>query len=74
MNPSNRYAFVELAEEHQARSAIEFLNGRKVFDCHLRVNWATGGTKQLGADPVQQQFQLFVGDLAPEVARTMTRR
>lgn len=37
------YGFVEFADLRSAETAIQTLNGRKFFDCEIRVDWATGG-------------------------------
>ncbi len=62
------YGFVEYLEMRSAEHALQTLNGRKIFDTEIRVNWAYQG--QQGAQPredTQGHFHVFVGDLSPEV-------
>ncbi|OCF37765.1 nucleolysin TIA-1/TIAR [Kwoniella heveanensis CBS 569] len=58
------YGFVEYADLRSAEQAIATLNGRKIFDAEVRVNWAhQGGNKE----DTQHHYHVFVGDLSPEV-------
>lgn len=62
------YGFVEYNEMRSAEQALQTLNGRKIFDTEIRVNWAYQG--QQGVQPredTQGHFHVFVGDLSPEV-------
>lgn len=66
--PSVNYGFVEYAEPISADRAIQELNGYKVLDYEIKVNWAQqGGQQQTQKEEVPNQFQIFIGDLAPEV-------
>ncbi|KAI9485272.1 MAG: hypothetical protein EXX96DRAFT_474398 [Benjaminiella poitrasii] len=58
-----KYGFVEFAESASADKAIQELNGFKILDHEIKVNWAQQNQKE----EVPNQFQVFVGDLAPEI-------
>ncbi|KAK8846676.1 hypothetical protein IAR55_005763 [Kwoniella newhampshirensis] len=59
------YGFVEYADMRSAEQALTTLNGRKIFDAEIRVNWAYQG--QQNKEDTQHHFHVFVGDLSPEV-------
>ncbi|OMJ11956.1 Nucleolysin TIA-1 isoform p40 [Smittium culicis] len=59
------YGFVEFPDHDSAEAAFKQMDGRKIFDFNIRVNWATGGFSQ-AQEKVQANFQVYVGDLAPE--------
>jgi nucleolysin TIA-1/TIAR len=59
------YGFVEYTDMRAAESALTTLNGRKIFDTEIRVNWAYQG--QQNREDTQSHFHVFVGDLSPEV-------
>jgi nucleolysin TIA-1/TIAR len=59
------YGFVEYADMRSAEQALGTLNGRKIFDAEIRVNWAYQG--QGNREDTQHHFHVFVGDLSPEV-------
>lgn len=52
-----------------AETAIQILNGRRIFDSEIRVNWAHQG--QQDKEDTSTHYHIFVGDLAPEVNDTM---
>ncbi|TIA89017.1 hypothetical protein E3P99_02287, partial [Wallemia hederae] len=59
------YGFVEYTDMRAAETALQTLNGRKIFDTEIRVNWAyQGNNKQ---EDTTNHFHVFVGDLSPEV-------
>ncbi|POY72358.1 hypothetical protein BMF94_4660 [Rhodotorula taiwanensis] len=60
------YGFVEYHEMRSAETALQTLNGRRIFDMEVRVNWAYQNTNTQKED-LSQHFHLFVGDLSPEV-------
>ncbi|KAG2198908.1 uncharacterized protein EV154DRAFT_510674 [Mucor mucedo] len=64
--PSVNYGFVEYVEPQAADSAIQELNGCKVLDYEIKVNWAQQG-QQLTKEEAPSHFQIFIGDLAPEI-------
>jgi nucleolysin TIA-1/TIAR len=48
-----------------AETAIQTLNGRKIFDTEIRVNWAYQNTA--AKEDLTNHFHVFVGDLSAEV-------
>jgi nucleolysin TIA-1/TIAR len=59
------YGFVEYIDMRAAETALQTLNGRKVFDTEIRVNWAYQG--QQNKEDTSNHYHVFVGDLSPEV-------
>lgn len=59
------YGFVEYMDMRSAEQALTTLNGRKIFDAEIRVNWAYQG--QQNKEDTQHHYHVFVGDLSPEV-------
>lgn len=59
------YGFVEYTDMRSADQALTTLNGRKIFDADIRVNWAYQGNQN--REDTQHHFHVFVGDLSPEV-------
>ncbi|KAF5337219.1 hypothetical protein D9611_003373 [Ephemerocybe angulata] len=59
------YGFVEYMDMRAAETALQTLNGRKIFDTEIRVNWAYQG--QQNKEDTSGHFHVFVGDLSPEV-------
>lgn len=59
------YGFVEYLDMRAAETALQTLNGRKIFDTEIRVNWAYQG--QQNKEDTTGHFHVFVGDLSPEV-------
>ncbi|KAI8067620.1 uncharacterized protein B0P05DRAFT_552276 [Gilbertella persicaria] len=64
--PSVNYGFVEFNEPVSADRAIQELNGYKILDYEIKVNWAQQG-QQVQKEETPNQYQVFVGDLAPEI-------
>lgn len=60
------YGFVEYIEMRSAETALQTLNGRKIFDTEIRVNWAYQG--QQNKEDTTGHYHVFVGDLSPEVS------
>ena len=60
------YGFVEYTDMRSAETALQTLNGRKIFDTEIRVNWAYQG--QQNKEDTTGHFHVFVGDLSPEVS------
>lgn len=62
------YAFVEFADETEAKLALDQLNGTVVKSSPIRINYAyqlaTFNTMHKSEEPV---FNIFVGDLLPDV-------
>ena len=59
------YAFVEYMDMRSAETALQTLNGRKIFDTEIRVNWAY--QTSTAREDTTTHFHVFVGDLSPEV-------
>ncbi|ORX33280.1 hypothetical protein BD324DRAFT_640347 [Kockovaella imperatae] len=59
------YGFVEYTDMRSAEQALQTLNGRKIFEAEVRVNWAYQG--QQNKEDTQHHYHVFVGDLSPEV-------
>jgi len=59
------YGFVEYMDMRSAETALQTLNGRKIFDTEIRVNWAYQG--QQNKEDTSGHYHVFVGDLSPEV-------
>jgi len=59
------YGFVEYMDMRAAETALQTLNGRKIFDTEIRVNWAYQG--QQTKEDTTNHYHVFVGDLSPEV-------
>ncbi|KAF1806473.1 hypothetical protein V8B55DRAFT_1347260 [Mucor lusitanicus] len=64
--PSVNYGFVEFVEPAAAERAIQELNGYKVLDYEIKVNWAQQ-SQQGQKEDTPSQYQIFIGDLAPEI-------
>ncbi|EJD55705.1 RNA-binding domain-containing protein [Auricularia subglabra TFB-10046 SS5] len=60
------YGFVEYMDMRAAETALQTLNGRKIFDTEIRVNWAYQGSQN--KEDTSNHFHVFVGDLSPEVS------
>jgi nucleolysin TIA-1/TIAR len=59
------YGFVEYMDMRAAETALQTLNGRKIFDTEIRVNWAYQGSQN--KEDTTSHYHVFVGDLSPEV-------
>jgi len=59
------YGFVEYIDMRAAETALQTLNGRKIFDTEIRVNWAYQGSQN--KEDTTAHYHVFVGDLSPEV-------
>ncbi|KAI9314768.1 hypothetical protein BX666DRAFT_1963384 [Dichotomocladium elegans] len=59
---SVNYGFVEFATQAAAEKALSELNGQKLFDLELKLNWAQPQSKES-----DEHFHVFVGDLAREI-------
>ena len=60
------YGFVEYMDMRAAETALQTLNGRKIFDSEIRVNWAYQGSTT--KEDTSGHYHVFVGDLSPEVS------
>lgn len=79
------YGFVEFADLRSAETALQSLNGRKIFDVEIKVDWAAsslpggehsgiGSVGMAGKESTSSHFHVFVGDLAPEINDQMLRQ
>lgn len=59
---NHNYCFVDLASAEEAEEAIKVLNGKEMWDWHIKVNHTSGASGKLG-----ERRRLFVGGL-PEFA------
>ena len=59
------YGFVEYLDMYAAVTALQTLDGRKIFDTEIHVNWADQG--QRNEEDTTGCYHVFVGDLSPEV-------
>jgi nucleolysin TIA-1/TIAR len=59
------YGFIEYLDMRAAETALQTLNGRRIFDTEIRVNWAYQG--QQNKEDTTNHYHVFVGDLSPEV-------
>ncbi|KAJ3134709.1 hypothetical protein HK100_003353 [Physocladia obscura] len=59
------YGFVEYKEPEHAETAIQLLNGKRVFTSDIRVNWAFAGSSS--KEDLSTHSHIFVGDLGSEV-------
>jgi nucleolysin TIA-1/TIAR len=60
------YGFVEYDDPGSAQRAMETLNGRRVHQSEIRVNWAYQSNTSSKED-TSNHFHIFVGDLSNEV-------
>ncbi|CAG8556883.1 10967_t:CDS:10 [Ambispora gerdemannii] len=60
------YGFVEFNDHRSAEQALQTLNGRRIFDMEIKVNWAFQG-QQGHKEDTSNHYHIFVGDLSPEV-------
>ncbi|KAK2745250.1 hypothetical protein FQN57_003945 [Myotisia sp. PD_48] len=60
------YGFIEYDDPGAAERAMQTLNGRRVHQSEIRVNWAYQSTTTSKED-TSNHFHIFVGDLSNEV-------
>ncbi|KAA8651910.1 nuclear and cytoplasmic polyadenylated RNA-binding protein pub1 [Aspergillus tanneri] len=60
------YGFVEFDDPGAAERAMQTLNGRRIHQSEIRVNWAYQSTTTTKED-TSGHFHIFVGDLSNEV-------
>ncbi|PKY23953.1 hypothetical protein RhiirB3_334986 [Rhizophagus irregularis] len=60
------YGFVEFNDHRSAEQALSTLNGRKIYNMEIKVNWAFQG-QQGPKEDTSNHYHIFVGDLSPEV-------
>ncbi|KAI8613579.1 hypothetical protein BC830DRAFT_464934 [Chytriomyces sp. MP71] len=59
------YGFVEYRDAQHAENAIQALNGKKLLNLEIRVNWAFAGSST--KEDLSSHFHIFVGDLGSEI-------
>ncbi|OKO93385.1 Oligouridylate-binding protein 1 [Penicillium subrubescens] len=62
----NNYGFVEFDDPGAAERAMQTLNGRRIHQSEIRVNWAYQSNSTSKED-TSNHFHIFVGDLSNEV-------
>jgi nucleolysin TIA-1/TIAR len=68
----NNYGFVEYKDMRAAETAVQVLNGRKIFDTEIRVKRAYQGQQNLNKNTSDHSgFQVFIGNLGREVNDTI---
>lgn len=72
-DPSAR-SFVEYYELRAAETALQTLNGRKIFDLEIKCNWAHQNQQSQNKEDLSGHNHLFVGDLPPEVTDDVLRK
>jgi len=60
------YGFVEFDDPAAAEHAMLIMNGRKIYDREIRINWAYQ-TNTTHKEDTSGHFHIFVGDLSNEV-------
>ncbi|CAH6723863.1 hypothetical protein CLIB1444_21S01068 [[Candida] jaroonii] len=61
------YAFVEFIKPEEALKALNALNGLKIGNSSIKVNFAYRSTNANSVQSTQPVFNIFVGDLSPEI-------
>ncbi|KAJ2383039.1 E3 ubiquitin-protein ligase pub1 [Coemansia sp. RSA 2611] len=61
------YAFIEFLGHDHATAALQHLNGRRIFENEIRINWAYTSAGQQVQEDTNSHFHIFVGDLSAEV-------
>ncbi|KAK6810728.1 hypothetical protein RU639_013577 [Aspergillus parasiticus] len=66
------YGFVKYVDKQSAKTAVQTLNGRKIFDTEIQVSWAD----QIEQDRIDAMghYCVFVGDLSPEINNEVLRK
>ncbi|KAI8146806.1 hypothetical protein BJV82DRAFT_599931 [Fennellomyces sp. T-0311] len=65
------YGFVEFENRPSAEQALRDMNGRKIFNYEIRLNWAQQNVPQQQKEDTSDHFHVFVGDLARDVTDEM---
>lgn len=68
---SDPYCFIEFFDSQMADTAMAAMNGRKVFDKQMKVNWAT---TQGSRKDTTHHHHVFVGDLVSEMKTAELRQ
>jgi nucleolysin TIA-1/TIAR len=72
LNDKNRagfnYAFIEFESSQDAETALHSFNGKAIDNSEMKINWAyQSSTINSTQNPDEMVFNIFVGDLSPEV-------
>jgi len=62
---SSGYGFVDYYDHFTADKALQNLNGRKIYNTEIKVNWAHAANQK--EDTTSGHYHIFVGDLSPEI-------
>lgn len=66
--PGFHYAFIDFENTQSADMALHTLNGRIINNSEIKINWAfQSSTINTAAHPDEPTYNIFVGDLSPEV-------
>lgn len=65
--PGFNYAFIEFENTQSADMALHTLNGRIINNSEIKINWAYQSSSINSLNPDEPTFNIFVGDLSPEV-------
>lgn len=69
------YGFVEYQSLTAAENALNALNGRKIFESEIKVNWAYQNNQQTSnKEDLSTHYHVFVGDLSPEINDATVRK
>ncbi|SGY61615.1 BQ5605_C007g04576 [Microbotryum silenes-dioicae] len=68
------YGFVEFQELRSAETALQTLNGRKIFDNEIKVMWAYQNQASAPKEDLAGHYHVFCGDLSPEVTDEVLRK
>lgn len=63
----DHYCFIEYSDHQSATNVLNSMNRRKLFDREIKVNWATSPSNATHKQDINKHFNIFVGDLCPEV-------
>eukprot|EP01097_Dermamoeba_algensis_P003849 TRINITY_DN260_c0_g1_i1.p1 TRINITY_DN260_c0_g1~~TRINITY_DN260_c0_g1_i1.p1 ORF type:complete len:349 (-),score=51.87 TRINITY_DN260_c0_g1_i1:368-1414(-) len=58
------YGFVDYYDHDTANLALTYLNGRRIYDQEVKVNWAYAAGQK---EDTTNHFHIFVGDLSPDI-------
>jgi len=66
---NGQYGFVDFVHREDAQQALQ-LDGRKIFDSEIKVNWAVHARK----DDSTNHHNIFVGDLSSDVTNELLKK
>lgn len=68
---SSGYGFVDFMFEEEAERALQALNGKKIYNKEIKVNWASHATIK---EDTSNHHNVFVGDLSAEITDEMLHK